>query len=203
MLKCVSDAHAAGRSSKRRKISVWQDAADRYRNAFIENCTLPDDERLLIRSCTSAEMIEASYVAMSTNNRAFVAHTQKSQGGSSSAADSALPALPAPAGTVVASVGEVPPNDESKDSGEGAAKSGKLPSRARWQMLIDSGRVLTRDEVSMRGIVPITAYLRAMGVTVTRAHAGSVDRLREMVLTAMDEMGVSEWSKGVQAGVQA
>ena len=48
MLKCVVDAQKA---KLKKGQSVWNRASDIYLEAFIHNCAVPEEDRLLIRSC--------------------------------------------------------------------------------------------------------------------------------------------------------
>ena len=191
MLKCVSDAE---RTKKRRKTNNWEIAADLYRTAFIQNCAVPEEERLHIRSSTTAEMIQESYVAMAARHREFIATASDTPAADTApavdsattadaahAADAALPAPPAVTGGDVAAAGA----DKPKKA---------LKGHARWKAKIDAGHVLTLNSVPTLGNTPVRIYLRAMGVSLTREDVASIDTMRSKLLAALRERGVTQWS---------
>ena len=141
-------------------------------------------------------MIQQSYEAMAANQRAFVADACRSQAGNSSAADSAIPMLPAlPAPPIGAQ--EAPPVDGDGAEGEAtAAKPKGLKGRALWEAHLAKGRPLTRDDVPRLGIHALSVYLRAMGETVSRTMLADVELLRKTALEALAARGVTEWCKG-------
>ena len=205
MLKVVAQADMpqAKKARGNRKLSVWDIASNLYREAFHQNCALPAGERLLIRSSTTAEYLEQSYQDMAKEHRSFLAHAEQT----------AMIAAPGDAGASTDAPGarageESAGNCEGGGGGnaEGEAKARAPKGRAKWRVEIEGGRALSLSDVNTLGIKPLTAFLRAMGETVKRDDARSVERLRELARNALRDRGLSVWTveigKGVQAGVQ-
>ena len=89
----ASVAQAQGQRGLAKK-KVWERAAEVYRDGYVKNCAVPEEQRALIRAPTTAEMIHQSYIAMSANQRAFVADARSAGRGSQQSAAGGLQAGP-------------------------------------------------------------------------------------------------------------
>ena len=190
----MCEARAQGKLAKSK---VWARAAELYGNKYIENCAVPEVDRLFIRAPTSADQIKASFEAMSKNQRAFVTSAQSAgavaaQTASESAdATSDVPPAASNAQNVVSSERNEPEVKEIARSGTQAQ------AEKRWRQQIQTGRPLTLDDLD--GARPIgkkalTQYLRAMGVSVTRAELKSNDGVKERPRLVLRALGVDRWS---------
>ena len=194
MFDCVERAE---KQVNRKGQSVWKVAADLYRQQFIRNCAVPEDERLLIRAPTTEDEIEKLYVAMAKRKREFnhaassssVAAAQAVNSGDAAtqAVDFGVVAVSTDAEEARASA-EATADDDVK-SEVAAVKS--YDGRQRVKRSIEGGRVLAKEEIATMGKKYLNEYLRAMYVatgskeTVSRALRDDTDALRERVKAMM------------------
>jgi hypothetical protein len=182
MLKCVKDAESAKKRGRRTK---WDVAADLYRDAFIANCAAVESERILICAPTTAAMIKQSYEQMARDHRARVAQASKTPSSEHAAA--------AIDGDEPAAMQEEEP-EASEDAAKPEAKRRASKGRVRWKGLIADGRALHANEVNTMGCTPLSEYLRAMGVKLTRQTQGDLAYLRSEALRQLRDLGGSQWS---------
>ena len=75
------------------------------------------------------------------------------------------------------------------------AKQRASKGRVRWKEQIAGGRALLKSDVPTLGQIPLSEYLRAMRVKVTREQQQDVEQLRGEALRMLQELGVDSWSE--------
>ena len=190
MLKVVQQAkNGKGKKSE----SVWARAANLYGTAFIENCAVAEESRVMIRSTTTAEMIKEAYEAMAASQREFV--------GTAAAAAATPEEMAAAAAAAAAATTTGGAMDDGAPSSEGAAeakveaetKLSAAKGRKAWQDKIAGGRAVCWDEVDTLGAKALGEYLLAMGEFVGRDDR-TAGALKERVKSALQKRKVRSWS---------
>ena len=183
----LQSVRAAEREKKKGK-AVWVRAADLYRDGYIRNCAVAEGERLLLRAPTTAAMIQAAYERMAANHRAVLAEA----GPSTALAPQIARLLPLAAADAPAAAEESPPPPVV--AAEKGARAPAISKRARAQKRVDSGEVLEGQAIPMTGQLVLCAYMRAMGVEVSRELERDGQKLKETAMSEFRERGVTRWS---------
>ena len=67
--------------------------------------------------------------------------------------------------------------------------------RAKWKRMVEEeGRVLLFSEIDGLSLKALSAYLRAMDVTVSREQQKNSEQMRDLLKRVMKAQGVREWT---------
>lgn len=193
MLLCVQQAeHMKGGKGKKKKLDVWERAADLYRQKFIESCHLEADQTELIRGPTTAEFIREAFEDRAQRLREEAAAAPPAGG------EEAAPA-PEEAAAEEAAVAEEATAAE-KAAPEVKREVKRATKRDRVVQGIVAGRQLFACDVPTTGVIYLTEYVRAMGVVLGRGEEKDAEALRARAASELAARGGSWCVNDDEAG---